>query len=49
LVFNDEVYVVEDKRKNYGEPRYILLGLLFKRLVVVVFTRRNDVIRESFQ
>ncbi|NIR51851.1 BrnT family toxin [candidate division KSB1 bacterium] len=45
FVFNEKAYVVEDTRKDYGETRYILIGPLFRRLVVIVFTVRQDVIR----
>jgi len=45
FVFNDEAYVIEDIRRDYGEKRLILFGPLFGRLVVVVFTVRNDAIR----
>jgi uncharacterized DUF497 family protein len=44
-VFTEEAYVVEDIRENYDEPRYILTGLLYSRVVVVAFAVRNDVIR----
>jgi uncharacterized DUF497 family protein len=44
-VFTEEAYVVEDTRENYGEPRYILTGLLYSRVVIVAFTTHNDVIR----
>jgi hypothetical protein len=45
FVFNDEAYIIEDIRKGYGENRFILFGPLFGRLVVIVFTIRNDAIR----
>jgi len=45
FVFNDEAYVIEDLRKDYDENRFILFGPLFGRLVVIVFTFRNDTIR----
>lgn len=44
-VFTDEAFVVEDTRREYGEPRFILYGPLFGRVVVVVFTMRSGVIR----
>lgn len=44
-VFTDEAFVVEDTRKEYGEPRFILYGPLFERIVVVAFAVRGDVIR----
>jgi uncharacterized protein len=44
-VFNDDALVVKDERLEYGEDRYILLGLLSERLIVVVFTVRDEVVR----
>ena len=37
--------VFEDTRKNYGEQRFILLGIISERLFQIVFTRRGDRIR----
>lgn len=38
--------IKEDKRRAYGEPRWVGLGLLAGRVVVVVFTLRSfDTIR----
>lgn len=45
LVFTDEAYVIEDTRQDYGEKRFILLGPLFERLVIIVFTVRDERIR----
>jgi uncharacterized DUF497 family protein len=44
-VFTDEALAAEDTRREYGEPRFILYGPLFVRIVVVVFTVRDDVMR----
>ena len=44
-VFNNPMLVKEDKRRDYGEKRYIALGLLRKFVVVVVYTIRVAVIR----
>lgn len=35
----------EDTRKDYGEPRYCVLGLIGERLHSVVFTPRNGMPR----
>ena len=43
--FTDETFVIEDTRREYGEPRFILYGPLFGRVVVVAFTVRGDDIR----
>lgn len=34
-----------DERKDYGEVRYIMLGLLDERPVICVWTPRGDAIR----
>ncbi len=44
-VFTEDAYVIEDAREDYSEPRYILTGLLYSRVVVVAFTVHHDVIR----
>ena len=43
--FTDTAFVIEDDREDYGEKRYILLGTIFERIVVIIFTIRTDVIR----
>lgn len=35
----------EDDRFDYGEPRYILIGMVEPDVLVVVHTERNDRIR----
>ena len=44
-VFTVEAFVAEDIRRDYGEHRFTLYGPLFNRIVVVVFTQRDGVIR----
>jgi uncharacterized DUF497 family protein len=34
--------IVEDMRKDYGEPRYQALGLIEDRLHMLVYTPRTD-------
>jgi len=34
-----------DDREDYGEDRWIGIGMLKSRVVVVVYTERNDIIR----
>ena len=34
--------IVEDKRKDYGEPRFQAFGFIGERLHVLVFTPRAD-------
>lgn len=43
LIFQGTTVEVEDKRKNYGEPRIICYGMLGGRLVVVGYTLRGAV------
>jgi len=40
-VFDGNSLTVEDDRKDYGERRYITIGFLGKRMVVIVWTRRG--------
>lgn len=35
----------EDRRMNYGEQRFILIGMVDLRLILVVFAMRDDCIR----
>ena len=41
----DSALVVEDMRRNYGERRFRVLGLIEGRLHALVFTPRDDAIR----
>ncbi|MBF0341513.1 MAG: BrnT family toxin [Magnetococcales bacterium] len=41
-VFASEHYTRQDERKDYGEPRFITIGLLDKRMVVMVWTPRDS-------
>lgn len=44
--FFDPTKIIEsDNRKEYGEQRYRLFGLIDERLFVIVFTCRQDKIR----
>ena len=42
LVFNIPMVVELDERENYGEDRYIGIGLLQGRVVVIVYTEPNE-------
>lgn len=44
-IFEGPLVTVEDVRENYGEPRYIALGLLEGDVVSLVYTERNDQVR----
>lgn len=37
--------IIPDRRRDYGEPRFLAYGLIGERLYVVVFTKRNGRIR----
>lgn len=41
-VFECPTLTVEDDRKDYGEQRFITIGHLDGRLVVIVWTPRNN-------
>ncbi len=43
--FTEDAFVIPDDREDYGEDRYILLGLMREHIVVIAFTIRDDVIR----
>ena len=40
-VFAGKVFIREDDRFDYGEDRWITVGLLDERMVVVVWTQRG--------
>lgn len=44
-VFEGETVTILDDRFDYAEDRFITLGLLGRRVVVIVHTETNDVIR----
>ena len=45
-MFNNPMFVSLDTRKDYGEDRWIGIGILKSRCVVVIFVERDgDVIR----
>lgn len=45
LVFAENTVTFEDDRKDYGEKRYLTLGQLDQRVVIIVHTFREDNIR----
>jgi uncharacterized DUF497 family protein len=46
LAFGDAFAVVrEDRRQNYGEDRFILLGMVQERPLVVSYTMRDERVR----
>lgn len=44
-IFEGDIVSIEDTRYNYGETRYLTLGLLNGMVIVVVHTETEDVIR----
>lgn len=44
-VFVGTTLTVGDNRKDYGEPRYITIGFLANRMVVLAWTQRGKVRR----
>ena len=44
-VFTVSTFTFEDSRENYGEQRWVTLGLLGMRVVVIVHTETEDEIR----
>ena len=45
LVFEGLTITVLDDREDYGEERFVTLGLLNRTVVVIVHTERPDLIR----
>ena len=44
-IFEGDTVLMEDERFNYGERRFVSLGLLQGRVIVVVHTEHGDVTR----
>ena len=44
-IFDGPLVTVEDKREDYGEPRYVALGFLADVVVSLTYTERGDRIR----
>ncbi len=45
LVLEGVCVTFEDERKDYGESRFVTLGELAGRVVVVAWTERDEVVR----
>lgn len=41
-IFSGRHFTIEDSRLSYSEPRFITVGKLNKRMVVLVWTPRGD-------
>ncbi len=44
-IFDGDTVTVEDTRRSYGEPRWVTVGVLEGRIVVLVYTERSDKLR----
>ena len=44
-VFAEEVYTIVDDRFDYGEIRYLSLGLLFGEIIAISHTETDEIIR----
>jgi len=44
-VFSGPIHTIADDRYDYGEKRFLTLGLLSGRVVAIVHTASDDVIR----
>ena len=44
-VFEDDVVIIPDERFDYGETRFILIGILKSQVIVVAYTERGENIR----
>ena len=44
-VFDGDIVTIEDDRFEYAEQRFVTLGLLNGRVIVIVQTQREDVTR----
>ena len=44
-VFNEAILTIEDDRFDYGEERFVTFGLLQGRVVGIVHTESEDLIR----
>jgi uncharacterized DUF497 family protein len=45
FIFESQTITFKDEREDYGEDRFITLGTLEGRVVVVVHTQRNYLVR----
>ncbi|NMF57208.1 BrnT family toxin [Pseudanabaena yagii] len=44
-IFDSDTVTVEDDRYNYGEQRFMTLALLQGRIIAVVHTENDDLVR----
>jgi len=41
-VFENSHFIFEDVRQDYGEKRFTVIGWIKSRLVVLIYTKRNE-------
>lgn len=44
-VFDGDVVILPDERFDYGETRFLLIGILKSQVIVVAYTERSENIR----
>jgi len=44
-IFEGDTITMEDTRQDYGETRFITIGILKERVIVVVYTERGETTR----
>ena len=44
-LFDSDIVILPDERFDYGENRFIVIGVLKNQVAVVVYTERSDNIR----
>ena len=44
-LFDNDVVILPNERFDYGEPRFIAIGILKSQVVVVAYTERGENIR----
>jgi uncharacterized DUF497 family protein len=44
-IFDGDIVTLPDERFDYGETRFIVIGIMKSQVVVVVYTERGDNIR----
>lgn len=43
--FDPQRLIINDTRHSYGEDRYQLIGIIEKRLFVVIYTKQHEILR----
>lgn len=45
IIFTGSTFTFEDNRENYGEQRWVTIGMLGMKVIVIVHTETEDEIR----